>query len=76
MDDPWDVTQYREEDVDQEIGVATTLEKDTDGGKENGENDFADVTATMRRVSTCSNRCAQTQGPPASRFRHNNGLRT
>lgn len=29
MDDTWDVAQYREEDIDQKIGIATTLEEDT-----------------------------------------------
>lgn len=37
MNDAWNVTQYREQDVDQEIRIATPLEEDTKRRKENGE---------------------------------------
>ncbi len=43
VDDTGNVTQNCEEDVDEEISVATSLEEDTDGWKENGEDDLNDV---------------------------------
>ena len=47
MDDTRNVTQYCQEDVDQEVGIATALEEDTERRKDDGENDLADV-ATVR----------------------------
>lgn len=49
MDDTWDVTQYRQEDVDEEVGIASALKEDTEGWQEDGEDNFADV-ATRRRT--------------------------
>lgn len=43
MDDSGDVTEDCEEDVDAEVGAAAALEEDTHGGKEDGEDDLADV---------------------------------
>lgn len=37
------VTQDGEEDVDEEVGVAATLEEDTERGNEDGEGDLAEV---------------------------------
>ena len=44
MDDTRDVTQYGQQDVDQKVGIATALKEDTKGRKEDGEDDFADIT--------------------------------
>ena len=44
MDDTRNITQYGQEDVDQEVGIATALQEDTKGGKNDGENDLADIT--------------------------------
>jgi len=43
VDDAWNVPQYCQEDVDEEVGIATALEEDTKRREENGEDDFADV---------------------------------
>lgn len=43
MDDTRDVSEYRQKDVDEEVGIASTFKEDTDGREEDGENDFADV---------------------------------
>lgn len=64
MDDTRDVAQYREEDIDQKVGIATTLEKDTDWWQKDGENDFANVTVATILVTTCSH-CA---ADPRSRY--------
>lgn len=45
MDDTWNVTQYCQEDVDEEVGIATALEEDTKWREDDGENDFADITS-------------------------------
>jgi hypothetical protein len=44
MDDTWDVTEDREQNVDEQVAAAATLKEDTDGWQENGNDDFADVT--------------------------------
>lgn len=54
MDDTWDVAQYREENVDQKVGIATPLEEDTNWWQEDGENDFANVTVASQMVTACS----------------------
>lgn len=43
MDDTWNVPQYCQEDIDEEVGIATALEEDTKWWKDDGEDDFADV---------------------------------
>lgn len=43
MNDPWNVAQYCEENVDQEVGIAATFEKDAKRWQDNGEDDFANV---------------------------------
>lgn len=43
VDDSRNVTQNREEDVDQEIRVAAALKEDTERRKEDGKNDLADI---------------------------------
>lgn len=47
MDDTRNVTQYREEDVDQQIGATATLEEDTERWEDDGEDDLADVAANQ-----------------------------
>lgn len=44
VDDTRDVAQDCQEDVDEEIGIATALEEDTKRWEDNGENDLADIT--------------------------------
>lgn len=43
MDDTRDVTQDGQQDVDEEISTAAALQKDTDGGQEDGKDDLADI---------------------------------
>lgn len=45
MDDTRNVTKNRQQNVDEEVGAATTLKEDTDGRKEDGENDLANIAA-------------------------------
>lgn len=44
MNNTRDITKYSEENIDQEVGVAATFEKDTKRRDEDGEDDLADVT--------------------------------
>lgn len=37
------ITYDRQQDVDQEVGTATSLEKDSEGREEDGEDDLANV---------------------------------
>jgi hypothetical protein len=41
------LTQDGEEDVDEEIGAATTLEEDTHGREDDGKDDLADIAVEM-----------------------------
>ena len=43
VDDTWDVTQDRQQDVDEEVGIAASLQEDTDGWQEDGKDDLADI---------------------------------
>lgn len=43
MDDTRNITQYCQENVDEEVGIATALEKNTKRREEDGEDDLADV---------------------------------
>lgn len=43
MDDTRNVTEDGQEDVDEEVSAATTLEEDSDGWDEDGEDDLDDV---------------------------------
>lgn len=54
MDNTWDIAQYCEEDIDQKVGIAATLEENSDRWQEDGENDFANVTVATKMVNTCS----------------------
>ena len=51
VDDSRNVAQYRQQDVDEKIGVAAALEEDTDRWEEDGKNDLADVARIMTYVS-------------------------
>jgi hypothetical protein len=55
MDDTGDVTQDREDDVEEEVGAAATLEEDTQRRQDDGEDDLADV--AIAKVSYLSHRC-------------------
>ena len=43
VNDTWNVAQYSEKDVNQEIGIAATFEENAKRWQQNGENDFANV---------------------------------
>ena len=46
VDDTRDITQDCEQDVDEEIGIAASLEEDTKRREDDGEDDLADVAGT------------------------------
>lgn len=50
MDDTRNVSQNRQEDVDEEVSSAAALKEDTDGRKEDGEDDFDDVAAACQCI--------------------------
>lgn len=52
MNDTWNVAQYCEKDVDQEIGIAATFEEDAKRWQDHGEDDFANV-AVIDQSSAC-----------------------
>ena len=54
VDDAGNITENRQEDVDEEIGIAPSFEKDTEGRKDDGEDDFADVAKEGEKVSMIS----------------------
>ena len=43
MDDTRNITQYCQENIDKEVGIATALEENTKRREEDGEDDLADV---------------------------------
>jgi len=43
VDDSGDITKNCQEDVDQQIGAAATLEENTERRQDDGQNDLADV---------------------------------
>lgn len=43
MDDTRDVTQNRQQDVDEEVGIATALKEDTERREDDGKDDLADI---------------------------------
>jgi hypothetical protein len=57
VDDTRDITQNRQQDVDEEIGIATSLEEDTKGWEDDGKDDLADVAVVGPCVS--KRRCAR-----------------
>ncbi|KAM0805699.1 hypothetical protein BDR22DRAFT_299087 [Usnea florida] len=50
MDDTRNITQYCQENVDEEIGIATALEENTKRREENGEDDLADVAVVRAKL--------------------------
>jgi hypothetical protein len=50
MDDSGNVTKDRQQDVDEEVCTATTLEEDTDRWEDDGKNDLADVAVMSQSV--------------------------
>ena len=48
VNDTRDVAQDRQEDVDEEIGIATALEEDTKRWEDDGENDLADIATSPK----------------------------
>jgi len=48
MDDSGNVTQDRQEDVDEEISTTSALKEDTKRWEDDGENDLADITGCER----------------------------
>ena len=44
VDDAWNVTQDREEDVDQQVGATATFEEHSKRWEEDGEDDLDDIT--------------------------------
>ena len=53
MDDTRNVAQDCQEDVDEEVGIATALEEDTKRWEDDGENDLADI-AISPKGQPCS----------------------
>ena len=51
MDYTWNVTQYSQEDVDEEVGIATALEEDAEGREDDSKDNFADVARVRDNVS-------------------------
>lgn len=45
MDDSGNVTKDGQQDVDEEVGIASTLEEDTKRREDDGEDDLDDVAA-------------------------------
>ncbi|KZT67690.1 hypothetical protein DAEQUDRAFT_728687 [Daedalea quercina L-15889] len=48
MNDTWDVTQARQNDIDEQVGAATSLEEDANWRKDDSKKDLADVRAGER----------------------------
>ena len=43
MNDTRDVTQDRQQDVDEKVGITAPLEKDTERWQDDGKDDLADI---------------------------------
>ena len=50
MDNTRNITQYCQENVDEEIGIATALEENTKRREEDGQDDLADVAIVRARL--------------------------
>lgn len=50
VDDTREVTKDGQQDVDEEVSAAATLEEDTDGRENDGKNDLADIGGGERHV--------------------------
>ena len=51
MNDARDITKNRQEDVDEEVGVATSLKENAERRKDNSEDDLADVARIPETIS-------------------------
>lgn len=68
VDNTRDVTQNRQEDVDEEISAATALEEDAERWDEDGKDDLDDVAGRRRHVSFFVRVCERVLcAPPSSR---------
>lgn len=47
MDDTGNVTQDGQQDVDEEVGIATALKEDTQRWENNGKDDLADIASGL-----------------------------
>lgn len=52
VDDTGDITQDREQDVDEQVRAAATFEEDTERWQDDGEDDFDDV--AVHSISFCT----------------------
>jgi len=43
MDNAWNVPENSQEDVNEEVGIATTFQEDTNRWQDDGEDDLDDV---------------------------------
>lgn len=48
VNDSWNVTQDGQQDVDEEVGIASALEEDTERWQHDGEDDLDDVACGER----------------------------
>jgi hypothetical protein len=48
MDNPRDVTQNCQTDIDEQVSTTSSLQKDTERREENGQDNFADITRFSR----------------------------
>lgn len=48
MDDPRDVTQNCQTDIDEQVSTTSSLQKDTERREEDGQDNFADITRFSR----------------------------
>lgn len=71
MDDTGDVTQDRQEDVDEEICAAATLKEDSERWEEDGEDDLDDI-AVVEHVSLW---CSSQERPCSDDIRNMNAMR-
>lgn len=62
MDDTRNVAQDGQQDVDEEVGIATALEEDTKRWEDDGENDLADIA-----ISPKGQPCSSLFTPPSLR---------
>jgi len=58
VDDTGNVTQNGQEDVDEEIGIATALKEDTERREDDGKDDLADVAGGERHSDRGLRVCA------------------
>lgn len=50
VDDTWDVTEDSQQNVDEEVSAAATLEEDTEWWEDDSENDLADISEGVLAV--------------------------